>query len=50
MFWQYSKIVVLNTSFFLENYGNLHHKCCIFISNMPHIGFIYEASMAMQET
>ena len=35
---------------FLENYGNLHHKCCIFILNMPHIGFIYDASMAMKET
>ena len=52
MFWQYSKIILLNTSFlfFIENYGNLHHKCCIFISNMPHTGFIYEASMAMKET
>ena len=35
---------------FWENYGNMHHKCCIFISNMPYIGFIYEASMAMKET
>ena len=34
---------------FLKNYGTLLHNCLIFISNMPHNGFIYEAWMDMME-
>ena len=34
---------------FWKNYGNLLHNCFIFISNMPHNGFIYEAQMDMIE-
>ena len=37
------------TLHFLKNYGNLLHNCLIFISNMPHNGFIYEARMDMME-
>ena len=34
---------------FWIKYGNLLHNCFIFISKMPHNGFIYEASMDMME-
>ena len=37
------------TLHFLKNYENLLHNCLIFISNMPHNGFIYEARMNMME-
>ena len=37
------------TLHFLKNQGNLLHNCFIFISNMPHNGFIYEARMDMME-
>ena len=34
---------------FWIKYGKLLHNCIIFISKMPHNGFIYEASMDMME-